>query len=214
MRITTSDIHRIIEDERRFQAAHRRREEMLRIKGRDLRKLVREVLVREGSFPEQIAGAYGEEPPSPEEMAAAFAEMPEHMDEDELEGPLGLVNAALEGDTDALGEMASEFMSMTPGDMMKFDVSIILPDADPIYVTRSAADTWVVTCGDPSFDPEATKEYDDAEDAAVGVVARCRLGMMEDPEELVPYEETFEDPFDPMEDWMEDERRAMRGEDY
>jgi hypothetical protein len=59
MRITGSDIHRIIEEERRFQAAaHRRRDEMLRIKGRDLRRLVRETLIREAAFPEEIEGIY------------------------------------------------------------------------------------------------------------------------------------------------------------
>jgi len=203
MRITGSDIHRIIEEERRFQAAaHRRRDEMLRIKGRDLRRLVRETLIREAAFPEEIEGLYGMEPP-------------EGMEEDEAEGPLDLVSAALEGDTEALGDMAAEFMAMSPGDMMKFSVDLMGPDAQPVYVTRASAETWVVANG---AEPEEAREYEDPEDAAVGVVAQCRMAMIGDEEadEMAEWEpeEEMGDDFDPMADWMEDEKRATSRDDY
>ena len=372
MRITGSDIQRIIEDERRVQAeAHRRRSEMLRIKGRDLRHLVRETLIREGATPEEMMGPFGEMPPSEDEMVAevwgaalfdndqrAFVELaemmqrllpsgmlqlsmapyeapnggmlddifvikvgnryrwnflvavgspedpdaletpfpedavkaavlagqiqlgiqedlgpdededdpgieddirrdemmageiyegrklrqmirnallregafpeeveavygvapPEHLEEDELEGSLALVSGVLEGDPSAMGELAAELMSMMPGDMMKFDVEILVPGAAPVYITRSTADTWVISSGGSDFEAEESREYEDAEEAAGGVVAAVRFALVgEDepfePAEFDPEEEEDAD-FDPMADWMEDERRSMRGEDY
>lgn len=206
MRITGSDIQRIIEDERRVQAeAHRRRSEMLRIKGRDLRRLVRETLIREGAFDEEREEVYGVAPP-------------EHLEEDELEGSLALVSGVLEGDPSAMGELAAELMSMMPGDMMKFDVEILVPGAAAVYITRSTADTWVISSGGSDFEAEESREYEDAEDAAGGVVAAVRFALVseDEPFEVAEFdpEEEEEEAFDPMADWMEDERRSMRGEDY
>lgn len=209
MRITTSDIHRIIEDERRFQAAHRRREEMLRIKGRDLRKLVREVLVREGAFPEELEAAMGMEPPSPEEMAAAYAAAQEGgLDADpELQEAF---EESLEN-PDYTDMVADALQEMEAGDMMKFSMARFeVPGygLSDIYVTRTTSGSWVVSAGEDG----ETEEFTDPGEAVIAMVlaAQGQIGMGD--QFGGEFEE--EDPFDPMEDWMEDERSAMRREDY
>jgi hypothetical protein len=210
MRITGSDIQRIIEDEQRFQAAaHRRSEEMLRIKGRDLRQLVREVLTQEGAFPEEIAGAYGEETPSPEEMAAAYAEAQEGgLEADpELQGAF---EESLEN-PDYTDMVADALQEMEAGDMMKFSMERFeVPGygLSDIYVTRTTGGTWVVSAGEDG----ETGEFTDPGEAVIAMVlaAQGQIGMGET--DFGGGDE--EDDFDPMEDWMEDERRAMRGEDY
>lgn len=210
MRITTSNIHRIIEDERRVQAAHRRRDEMLRIKGRDLRKLVREVMLREGAFPEELEAAMGMAPPSPEEMAAAYdgdtvAVDPELQEafEEALENP------------DYTDVLIDALEAMEPGDMVKFsmerfeEVGFGLKD---LYVSCTTGGTWIISTDDPSD----TAEFDAAGDAVIGLVlaGQAQLGMTSYDDGFSGEETDEEEPFDPMEDWMEDERRSMRGEDY
>jgi len=185
-----------------------RRDEMMFgeiYEGRTLRQMIRKALLREGAFPEEIEAVYGEAPP-------------EHMDEDETEGSLALVSGALEGDPTAMGELAASFMEMMPGDMMKFDTEILVPGAAPVYITRSSADTWVISSGGPDFESEESREYTDPEDAADGVISAVRFALMgdEEPLEVAEWEPEEEEgeAFDPMADWMEDERRSMRGEDY
>ena len=206
MRITTSDIHRIIEDERRFQAAHRRREEMLRIKGRDLRKLVREVLVREGAFPEQIPGAYGEEPPSPEEMAAAYAEAQEGgLDADpELQEAF---EESLEN-PDYTDMVADALQMLEAGDMVKFSMARFeVPGygLSDIYVTRTTGGTWVVSAGEDG----ETEEFTDPGEAVIAMVlaAQRQIGMGDD----LGGDFEEEDPYDPG-GWMDDIRRYEQGE--
>jgi len=195
MRITGSDIQRIIEDERRFQAAtHRRSEEMLRIKGRDLRQLVREVLTQEGAFPEELEGIYGEEPPEVESDAAADPELQEAFEE-ALENP------------DYTDPLIDALGAMEPGDMLKFSMERFEEPGfglQDIFVNCTTGGTWIISLGEEA-EPE---EFTEAGEAVIGLVlaGQRQIGMGET--DFGGDEE--EDEFDPMADWMADERRAQQ----
>ena len=173
--------------------------------------MIREVMLREGAFQEELEAAMGMEPPSPEEMADAYAEGNDGVAADpELQAAF---EESLEN-PDATDVLIDALEMMEPGDMVKFSmerfeaVGFGLKD---LYVSATSDGTWIIS----TDDPKDTAEFDSAGDAVLGLVlaGQAQAGMTELPAGFGD-EEDEEDDFDPMADWMEDERRSMRGEDY
>lgn len=169
MRITASDIQRIIEDERQIWAESQRREETMRITGRDLRRLVREEMMKEGVFPEELEGVYGEEPPSEADLVS------------ELWGA-----ALFDQDTRALEDMTALVAELGDGEMLKFSMKRFeVPGSssfDDIFITKTSGG-WLISVADPE-DPEAL-ELDDPSDAANAAVfaGQVQLGVQDETED-------------------------------